>query len=61
MISYYVIYSPATREFVSRGRYSRPAINVNAAKHFTSKWSAENWLKNMREPERWIIKLISAY
>lgn len=44
MVTYFVIYNPATREFAKSGRFPAITYSINQAKHFTSEWSAKNYL-----------------
>lgn len=37
----------AFRMFASRGKYPRLTSSLNDIKHFSSRWSAENWLKKL--------------
>lgn len=45
MCTYYVLYDPSTRLFARRGRSFATTSSLNDAKHFTSRWSAEQWQK----------------
>lgn len=61
MITYYVILCPFDGTFVAAGRGARQTYNLNAAKHFTSQWSAEQWLKKFPDQEVYRIKKIQRY
>lgn len=45
MCTYYVLYDPSARLFAKVGHSAATTWSLNCAKHFTSKWSAEQWLK----------------
>ena len=46
MVTYYVLFDPFSRLFVRAGHRGGYTSNISAAKHFTSEWSAQNFLKN---------------
>lgn len=46
MVTYFVIYDTFTRSFARAGRAIGWTLAINNAKHFTSKWSAENYMQN---------------
>lgn len=56
MCTYYVLYDPSTGLFARVGRYAALTWSLNLAKHFTSKWSAEQWQKKHDLFESMIIK-----
>lgn len=59
MYTLFVIFSPACRMFVRQGKGCRFTYNVNAAKHFSTEWSAKNFLGKMDDPETYkIIKIM---
>lgn len=43
MATFYVLYDEFTRTFVRAGWAGGHTLSLNDAKHFTSKWSAENF------------------
>lgn len=43
MTTFYVLYDEFTRSFIRAGRNGGYAYSLNAAKHFTSEWSARNF------------------
>lgn len=45
MVTYFVIYDPFSRMFVRSGKYLGWSNTLNTAKHFTSKWSADNFMR----------------
>ena len=47
MNTFYVLYEPVTRSFVRAGRAGGFTTSLNAAKHFTSEWSAINFRDNV--------------
>lgn len=44
MVTYFVIYNAGTKEFAKAGRFPAITYSLNSAKHFTSEWSAKNYL-----------------
>lgn len=44
MVTYFVIYNAGTKEFAKAGRYPAISYSLSSAKHFTSEWSAKNYL-----------------
>ena len=46
MKTFYVLYDAFTRSFVRAGRSGGYTTSLNAAKHFTSEWSAERYRVN---------------
>lgn len=49
MTTFYVLYDEFNRSFVRAGRETCLTHSLNAAKHFTSIWSAHNCRKKFRE------------
>lgn len=46
MVTYYVLFDKFSRTFVRAGQRGGFTSNLSAAKHFTSPWSAEKFIKN---------------
>lgn len=46
MATFYVLYDESTRALVRKGRNGGFTYSLNAAKHFTSHWSAEHFRIN---------------
>lgn len=63
MVTFFVLFDPFTRTFVRAGRRGGYTSNLSAAKHFTSKWSAYNFLVNAdgESLSAFIIKQIQRY
>ena len=61
MVTYYVLYDTFLRTFVRAGRVGGECYNLSQAKHFTSKWSAENYRENHEEFIRFDVKKIVRY
>lgn len=62
MKTFYVLYDTFTMSFVRAGRAGGYTTSLNAAKHFTSGWSAKNFRDDVRRVESlhmFIIKKIS--
>lgn len=51
MKTFYVLYDAFTRSFVRAGRAGGYTTSLNAAKHFTSEWSAKNFRDDVRRVE----------
>lgn len=49
MTTFYVLYDVSTRSFVRAGRKLCLTYSLNAAKHFTSIWSANNCRRKFRD------------
>lgn len=45
MVTYFVLYDTITRMFVRQGNRAGWCTSMNNAKHFTSQWNAENYLR----------------
>ena len=58
MTTFYVLYDGFTRSFVRAGREGGFTYSLNAAKHFTSIWSAANFAKKSRFLECLTVKKI---
>ena len=58
MTTFYVLYDVFTQTFVRAGRDAGLTNSLNAAKHFTSIWSANNCRKRWRELECMTVKKI---
>ena len=58
MTTFYVLYDAFTRTFVRAGRDAGLTSSLNAAKHFTSVWSASNCRKRWRDLECMTVKKI---
>lgn len=58
MITHYVIYDSANRVFVRAGKGVGFCYSLNTAKHFSSEWSAKQFLSNIAYPEIYTIKKI---
>lgn len=58
MATFYVLYDEFTRSFVRAGKLFGVTYSLNAAKHFTSKWSAEHFRINNCLLAKMIIKKI---
>lgn len=63
MYTFYVIYDVFTMSFVRAGRGLFWTNSLNNAKHFTSRWSAEKFIKNNGSDEvnECLIKEITRY
>ena len=61
MVTFYIIVSVLGNEMVATGRHAAYTYNINAAKHFTSEWSAENWRKKLPAPDMYMTKKIQRY
>lgn len=61
MCTYYLLFDPATNEFVSAGKIVNVCHSMNRAKHFTSVWSATNWRGNHPDFKSFIVKKIQRY
>lgn len=61
MITFYVIYDEFNRQFLRAGRGVFYTLSLNSAKHFTSEWSAQQFMKNCSELECMKIKKIQRY
>ena len=61
MITYYIIKERNGQQMIASGHVVRYTYNVNAAKHFTSQWSAEQWLKKVPDSELFTIVKIERY
>lgn len=65
MVTYYVIYDTFARVFVRQGRNGLLlwTADLSAAKHFTSQWSADNYLRKGRGEDlcNCIVKKIQRY
>ena len=65
MVTYYVIYDKFTRSFVRQGRsnFRMWTTSLSFAKHFTSKWSAYNYINDCRNEDlsACVIKEIQRY
>lgn len=59
MATFYVLYDEFSRTFVRAGRGNGRTFNLNAAKHFTSEWSADNYRKKSDELECLTVKKIA--
>lgn len=58
MKAYFVIYNPVRRVFVSHpGNVFTPSLNY--ARHFGTRWTAENAIMRMVDSEGFIIKKIA--
>lgn len=51
MTTFFVLYDEFTRSFVRAGREGGYAYSLNAAKHFTSEWSARQFRDHERRVE----------
>lgn len=51
MATFYVLYDEFTRSFVRAGRQGGYTYSLNAAKHFTSVWSAWNFRESASRAE----------
>lgn len=51
MATYYVLFDPSTRYFVRAGWFGGFTTSLNAAKHFTSEWSATKFRDNVQSGE----------
>lgn len=59
MVTYYVLYDTCSRMFVRSGNRTGWCSSMNYAKHFTSEWNANNYLRrNIDDPEGIVIKKI---
>lgn len=58
MITFYVLYDAFSRQFVASGKGCRMTYNLNAAKHFTSEWSANNFRSSNNNLECLTVKKI---
>ena len=60
MKTFYVLYDTFTRSIVRAGMWGGYTTSLNAAKHFTSEWSAEKFRDNIPHVElhMFIIKKI---
>lgn len=47
MVTHFVLFDSFSRMFVRRGHGGGWTNSLNLAKHFTSKWSAEQYLSKM--------------
>ena len=61
MCTYYILFDPSTRLFARRGRSFATTWSLNDAKHFSSKWSAEQWQKGHDMFLSMIVKRIERY
>lgn len=59
MKTFYVLYNAFSRSFVRAGREGGYTTSLNYAKHFTSMWSAETFMKrNELQSDFYFIKKI---
>ena len=61
MVTYYVIFRQSDRLFIRAGKGVCLTYSINNAKHFTSKWNADNFLKNVPDGETFTIQRIERY
>lgn len=63
MVTYYVIYDTFSRSFVRAGKSFGWTTSLNKAKHFTSEWSAHNYIERCETAELriCIVKRIERY
>lgn len=61
MVTYYVVYDAAANMFAKAGKGHGWTYSLNFAKHFTSQWNAENYLKRLQDSEGVMIKKIQRY
>ena len=55
MITFFIIKERGGAKMVATGRGIAYTYNANTAKHFTSRWAAEQWLKKVQSPELFTI------
>ena len=60
MITRFVIFCPGTKMMIRQGAGVRVTYNLNYAKHFSTEWSAQQFLKKLTDPDLYIIKAIIA-
>lgn len=58
MVTFFVIYDPFSRTFVRQGRAGFYTYSMNAAKHFTSEWSARKYIEREDVPSCYTVKKI---
>lgn len=58
MTTFYVLYDEFTRSFVRAGKNGGFSYSLNAAKHFTSVWSASRFRMNNCILAKFVIKKI---
>lgn len=58
MVTFFVLYDEFSRSFVRAGKVFGYTYSLNAAKHFTSEWSADHYRINNCLLAKMIIKKI---
>lgn len=61
MITHFIIKEKIGNAMVRAGKYGERFLtyNLSAAKHFSSEWSAQNFLNKMQDPEIYkIVKIV---
>lgn len=58
MATFFVLYDEFSRTFVRAGRGDFRTYSLNAAKHFTSEWSANNFRAKSDEMQSLTVKKI---
>ena len=61
MITFFVLYDEFSRQFIAAGKGCCWTFSINAAKHFTSEWSANNFKTNNHNLECLTVKKIQRY
>lgn len=61
MTTFYILYDPTEGTFIRAGRYCMRTFSLNAAKHFTSEWSAKQFCDRNDCGDHMIIKKIQRY
>lgn len=61
MVTYYVLFNPISGEFARAGKNAGVCYSMNAAKHFTSEWSAKNYASAHDDFECFTVKMIQRY
>lgn len=61
MTTFYVLFDTFTHMFVRAGKGRAMTMSLNAAKHFTSEWSANKFKANSDEFSNITVKKIQRY
>lgn len=61
MITFFIIKERGGQQMIASGYVVRYTYNVNTAKHFTSRWAAEQWLKKVPDAELFTIVRFERY
>lgn len=61
MITFFIVKERGGQRMLATGRELTYTYNVNTAKHFTSRWAAENWLKRAKDADLFTVVRIERW